>query len=340
MCFNMKKLYRKINTNLIEKLVKYMWHGTTEYNRNVKKGIELEGGNKDTLREILKYDLEMSEHGVPFETLVEYNPYKFKKIWMNPTHLAEQKVTVSDKCLYSYAYRGKHLEPYYNKYILDTGRIKGIISNSNIKVEISEFLNDYSLKIDIEDTSILPVPELVEVFKNSTSVWVGKDSHTIFVSTQYVDYGYDITNALLRYGVYLFDERQWIDDQQAIDATLTKLKMIEKLSNAPEQFDIESYLMWIGGNTSKKYVNDYMKLLYRINIGGIKWHQEAEGRLKKLELYDKYKGYKVYVLEVFVDPIVNDYALKRKKKIYEIGHDYEKDADMIGLYDPVYKDIN
>lgn len=334
----MKNIYRKINTNLVNKMVNNTWRGATEYNKNVKKGIQLEGGSKDTLCEIIKYEFVLSKHGIPFETIVEYNPYKFKNVWLNAGKLADEKVSVSDKCLYAYAYRGKYLEPYYENGLLDKEAVENKINSSNMKIDLSTSIKEEQLENGFENAKVLEIPELVSVFKGSRNVWISEESRQIFLSTQYIGYGYEVENMWLRYGVYLFDESKWIDDKQVVEATHAKLKTIQKLSNGPEQFDVESYLMWIGGQTSKKYVDDYLKLLYQVKIGGIKWHQECEQRMKNLGIDNKYNGYKVYVFEEFVDPIQEDYSLKLINKKYSIGHDYENDEDMIGLYDPVYKD--
>lgn len=334
----MKSIYRKINTNLVTKMVSNAWRGTTEYNKNVKNGVQLEGGNKDTLHEVIKYNFVMSCHGVPFETIVEYNPYKFKNIWLKPTNLSNSKIGVSNKCLYAYAYRGKYLKQYYENGMLNKEALKEKIEKSELKTDIEDSIKEVQLENGFEDVEIVNEPQLKMCFKSSKMVWVSEASKQIFVLINYTDYGYNIDKMHMRYGAYMFDESKWINDQQAIDATCAKLKTIQKLSNGPEQFDVESYLMWIGGQTKKQYVNDYIKLLNRISCGGIKWHQDCELRMKDSDIESKYRGYKIEVFEEFFDPISEEYALKSIQKTYCVGHDYENDEDMIGLYDPVYKD--
>lgn len=326
-----------MNERYIDKMVNVIWRGKRQYYRNIKKGIILEGGDKELVKDALIYELMLNNLIDDKEQFLGMNPVMFRSKVKKSDGIGQDKVKVSDKCLYHYAYRGEFLEEYYTPEGLDVARIENEVKAGSKNINLSEVVNTIHMDKNINFSELRNDSELLNMFEGAQSIDVSDEDKIIFVTLEYKDWGYNIPNMGFRHDAYRYSPQNWIDDKKAIDATLKQVKEIENTNNAPEEINVESFLMWLGNDLNGVYAINYIKLYNRISFGSARWHQQAEQRIRDANLFDELNEYKIIIIEKKIDPISDIGAIAVTSDFkYYMGYDYENDRDIYDLYNERY----
>lgn len=333
----MKSMFKLMNENFTNRVVNKIWtNQANEYYKIVRAGVELENGDIETLKEAWKYETEILNPGYTYDQLLLLNPYTFKKKLSKEDSFNGDKTNVSEKCLYAYAYKGKFLKKYYENGVLNKEQVEKDFKISTFDIDLVPHFKEIQAENGADNCPLIENPELKKIFKGAKQVHVCEQSKRIFITLEYKDWGYDITNIGYRYGAYRFDSRNWIDDQRAIDATLAKIKKIEELCNVPKPLNNENFLHWIGNGLHGDYAANYVTLYDWITIGSLIWHKECENRLRTEGLLNKYERYAIKIFEKNLDPISKQGSWVNIGNENIVGHNYVNNKELEEMYNEQY----
>lgn len=157
---------------LINKIAKKLLnHPKGDYEKSIRAGVKARGENIEYVENILKEGLECINY-LPYETMVEANPKRFRKYFDAETWTSET-LQILPNGLYEHAYVGKVLADYRDSDgLLDYDKIQTQIATTNPKNEerMLELAKGHILEDHNINAKLIRDEELEQFFKNVKTI--------------------------------------------------------------------------------------------------------------------------------------------------------------------------
>lgn len=304
----MNELYKKLNEFKVHQIAWTIWHrkfkGSEQY---IKVGIEMQGGDINTLKDILKKELEVINNK-DIDEIMKFNPHEFNKAWKTNKWI--------DSCLEFFPggiteqmYIGKFLSDYTDEFgnvDIDKARLDNEKSSFGHSEEKVIARGGERIKTtQNKESNLVQAPNLLQFCNRASMVYTCDESKSILIDFQFPVSMIKPTGIHLRMDSWKYKPENFIEDEAILNRQLKKIEEYKSKYKIPE--DTEEFIKWLNSDVTIEEIEKYVLMYNSISIESDQYCKEVADKLKNSKLFEKYKDYTFYVTVCTSDSLAQNY---------------------------------